>query len=272
MVGLDVARQAEGSPRRSAAVWAAAGAWAGSLVAVTVGLVLGGGNPSPYLLVDSVQGLVYPAVGGLVAAHRPRNPVGWLLVGVGVAHGLDVLAGAFLLRGVPWAAWAESWLWFPGLGALTAVLPFLVPDGRPPGRRWRRVLFLSVGAVGLATLVAMAQPTVQGRPGEVLTNPVGVPGADAAVGPAFLLYLACYVVAVASFVRRWMTADRDGRRALLPLLVAVVAWASPSCRRLRCLRAGSLVRACSRRLSISARINCGSASRPVMWSQTTVSR
>ncbi|MEW9528498.1 sensor histidine kinase [Microbispora sp. NPDC049125] len=222
MVGLDVARQAEGSPRRVAAVWVAGGSWVGSLVAVTVGLVLGGGNPSPYLLVDSIQGLIYPAIGGLVASRRPRNPVGWLLVGVGAAHGLDVLAGALLLRGVPLAAWAESWLWFPGLGTLTAVLPLVVPDGRPPGPRWRPVLLLSVGAVGLATLIAMAQPTVQGRPGEVLTNPVGVPGADAAVGPAFLLYLACSVVAVASFVRRWMTADRDGRRALLPILVAMV--------------------------------------------------
>ncbi|MFI7627389.1 sensor histidine kinase [Microbispora rosea] len=222
MVGLDVARQAEGSPRRVAAVWAAGGSWVGSLVAVTVGLALGGGNPSPYLLVDSVQGLIYPAIGGSVASRRPRNPVGWLLVGVGAAHGLDVLAGALLLRGVPLAAWAESWLWFPGLGTLTAVLPLVVPDGRPPGPRWRLVLLLSVGAVGLATLIAMAQPTVQGRPGEVLTNPVGVPGADAAVGPAFLLYLACSVVAVASFVRRWMTADRDGRRALLPILVAMV--------------------------------------------------
>ncbi|MFI7041853.1 histidine kinase [Microbispora rosea] len=222
MVGLDVVRQAEGSPRRVAAVWVAGGSWVGSLVAVTVGLVLGGGNPSPYLLVDSVQGLIYPAIGGLVASRRPRNPVGWLLVGVGAAHGLDVLAGALLLRGVPLAAWAESWLWFPGLGTLTAVLPLVVPDGRPPGPRWRPVLLLSVGAVGLATLIAMAQPTMQGRPGEVLTNPVGVPGADAAVGPAFLLYLACSVVAVASFVRRWMTADRDGRRALLPILVAMI--------------------------------------------------
>ncbi|TQS26157.1 sensor histidine kinase [Microbispora sp. KK1-11] len=222
MVGLEVARQAGGSPRRPTAVWAAAGAWAGSLVTVTVGLVLGGGNPSPYLLVDSVQGLVYPAVGGLVAARRPRNPVGWLLVGIGAAHGLDVLTGALLLRGVPLAAWAENWLWFPGLGTLTAVLPFVVPDGRPPGRRWRPFLLLSAGTVGLATLVAMAQPTIQGRPGELLTNPVGVPGAAAAVGPAFVLYLTCSVVAVASFVRRWMTSDRDMRRALLPVLVAVV--------------------------------------------------
>jgi signal transduction histidine kinase len=222
MVGLDVARQAADPPRRPAAMWAAAGVWGGSLVAVTIGLVLGSGNPSPYLLVDSVQGLVYPAVGGLVAARRPRNAVGWLLAGIGAAYALDVLAGALQLHGVAWAAWMESWLWFPGLAALTSVLPFLVPDGRPPGRRWRLVVHLSIGVVVLATLVAMTQPTVQGRPGELLTNPAGVPGANIAVAPAFVLYLACSVLAVASFVRRWMSADPDGRRALLPVLAAAV--------------------------------------------------
>ena len=44
-------------------------------------------------------------------------------------------------------------------------------------------------------------------------------------------------------------------------VIAVAALARPQSSRLRCLVAGSLVRACSRRLPISARMSVGSASR-----------
>ena len=55
-------------------------------------------------------------------------------------------------------------------------------------------------------------------------------------------------------------------------VIAVTALARASSSRLRCLVTGSAVRACSRRLLISARISAGSASRCVMCSQTTWSR
>ena len=56
---------------------------------------------------------------------------------------------------------------------------------------------------------------------------------------------------------------RRSRCRLWPALFPVVCVA---------VTAGSAVRAVSRRLSISVRISWGSASIPVMWSQTTVSR
>ena len=55
-------------------------------------------------------------------------------------------------------------------------------------------------------------------------------------------------------------------------VIAVVALASPASRRWRWAVAGSAVRTCSSRLLISSRIRAGSASRAVMWFQTTVSR
>ena len=60
--------------------------------------------------------------------------------------------------------------------------------------------------------------------------------------------------------------------ASIMALIAVVALASAVSRRLRWLVTGSEARARSSRLLISARIRAGSASRAVMWSQTTVSR
>ncbi len=54
--------------------------------------------------------------------------------------------------------------------------------------------------------------------------------------------------------------------------IPALALASAVSRRVRCRVVGSVVRADSRRLSISERIRVGSVSSPVMWSQTTVSR
>ncbi len=55
-------------------------------------------------------------------------------------------------------------------------------------------------------------------------------------------------------------------------VTAVLALFSAVSKRLRSRVTGSVVRAEASRLSISARISCGSASMPVMWSHTTVSR
>ncbi|MEV4246032.1 hypothetical protein AB0J63_21780 [Streptosporangium canum] len=37
------------------------------------------------------------------------------------------------------AAWVANWVFFLGFGPLFLV-PVLLPDGRPPSRRWRPVL------------------------------------------------------------------------------------------------------------------------------------
>jgi signal transduction histidine kinase len=208
---------------RDAAGIGATAAAALCAAAVVTGLIAGPRNPSPYLVVDAVQGVVYPAVGALVAARRPRNATGWLLVGSGAAHAADVLAGALAQGGLPGAQWWESWLWFPGLAVVTAVLPLLVPDGRPPGRRGWWLLAAAATTVALATVVVAVLPEMQGpRPGQVLANPVGVPGADRAVGPVFALWMAVSALAIASLGWRWWRSTADGRRALLPVLAAVV--------------------------------------------------
>ena len=53
-------------------------------------------------------------------------------------------------------------------------------------------------------------------------------------------------------------------------VIASLALASPAWRRLRWTVAGSVVRTWASRLVISVRIRAGSASRSLMWSQTTL--
>jgi class 3 adenylate cyclase len=98
--------------------------------------------------------LSYALAGALVAIRRPRNPIGWLLIGIGWALTLGfeaVPATAAELRtgAVPplilLIAWQKGWSWLAGFGLFT-VLTVLFPSGHLPAGRWR--------ALGLATIAA----------------------------------------------------------------------------------------------------------------------
>ncbi len=47
-----------------------------------------------------VKLLIFAAIGALVAARRPHNPIGWLLCGVPVAFGLSFLGDPVYARAV----------------------------------------------------------------------------------------------------------------------------------------------------------------------------
>jgi signal transduction histidine kinase len=168
-------------------------AWVVAAVTAVVTLVslwltwLTRATPQPPELVDDVGvlfllgWLVYAGVGLLLAVRRPRNSVGWLLLGTGLAWELFGLAGAYRLAalaerpewpGGVWAAWAWAWVWVPALLGIF-LLPHLFPDGRLPSPRWRIAVGLLVGG---SCVVAAATAL---RPGPLpdaplLTNPAGV--------------------------------------------------------------------------------------------------
>lgn len=106
-------------------------------------------------------------------------------------------------------------MWFLGLGPLL-VLPILLPDGRPPSRRWRPVAWYA-GATLTASLVALALFPWLRVGGEVVANPLGVPAA----GPVFTaLTLAGVPVVVACLAALVVRVRRAAeRRALLPVLL-----------------------------------------------------
>ena len=119
------------------------------------------GGPSWGVLL-AVSFLAYPTVGAFVASRRPKNPVGWILCGVGLllgSQGLAVAYAGYALSARPsWvpggkiALWVSGWFDYPMLFLAAALLILLFPDGRLPDRRWRAVPWLAVGGSILWTL------------------------------------------------------------------------------------------------------------------------
>jgi hypothetical protein len=213
-------------------------AW--SLAAVTLALlvtgwVIGGGS----LLVPTL-GLVFSAVGALVASRQPRNAVGWIFVGVGLSTCLGVLSGAYAER------WTDGRGGSQGLGELAAVygstswVPFILvpctfvlllfPDGRLLSRRWRWVAWCAgAGIVGVVIVSFVAPGRLEDYP--QLENPYGidVPLLAPLTGLAALLVLIGMAGSAASLIARFRRAEGERRQQIkwLALAGAVAAVVVP---------------------------------------------
>jgi MFS family permease len=101
--------------------------------------------------------ITFPLVGAVVAARRPRNPLGWIFCAIGISYGLTVTGEAYALYTLGTApgslpggglmSWLGNWAWAPGLGLLMTFALLLFPDGRLPSRRWRPVAWLSAASI-----------------------------------------------------------------------------------------------------------------------------
>jgi hypothetical protein len=144
------------------------------------------------------------AVGALLALRRPRHPVGWLLL----ALGLSVLAAGvttgyagygLLVRGEPlWAADYAAWWDDSSFVVWPAVLGFillLTPTGSLPSPRWRWWARIAAAAPALWLLGAALQTRPLNPPFQSITSPLAVP---ALAGPAgYASWLGVLVVGLA---------------------------------------------------------------------------
>jgi DNA-binding SARP family transcriptional activator len=189
---------------------------------------------TPSLPADLLWALAFSAflvVGGMVAARRPGNPVGWLLLIEGVVWELGLFCAGYVGYSIGHSlpapglfAWVLSWIWAVGLAGVPLLLA-LFPDGLWPGRRWRLV---GVGALTALALLFAGSAFVPGPMADVpgLENPVGIDGLEVLAAIGGVVLTATLVASLAAFALRLRRASPLERRQLKWVAVAVAAIAA----------------------------------------------
>ncbi len=154
--------------------------------------------------------LAFPLVGALVAARRPRNPIGWILCAAGFTQGVVELTYLYArhsyvmdpgsLPGADIAAWLSTWTWIPGFGMLLTFLPLLFPSGTLLSPRWRPVAWLSGACIGAMVLLTAASKWA-GRGSGLLGD---VDEDIRWFTPLLLMLLGCGVASTISLILRFI--------------------------------------------------------------------
>jgi hypothetical protein len=130
---------------------------------------------------------LFAAVGALLVAKRPDNPIGWIMSAdaliVGIFPACESYAAYVMsTSGQPDAlavvgAWANSWYWYVLLALTFIYLPLFFPDGRLLSRRWLPVAVVpAIGVAGIAILGALTE-TLRGQTFDYrIDNPIGIEG------------------------------------------------------------------------------------------------
>ncbi len=167
-----------------------------------------------FAVFEAVTFSVLAGAGAIVAARRPRNPIGWLFGVAALCLAVLVLSDALYWHaafGDPGphptaevALWFENWVWIPVLVPLFSLVPLLFPTGAPPSPRWRFVGWVA-GTTGIVTLVATAVSPGPLQNTEWVTNPLGLGGLGLRTlsDAAFVIWLASALAAVVSLVVRF---------------------------------------------------------------------
>ena len=182
--------------------------------------------------------VAYAVVGAVLASRRPANPIGWLLLGLGLVAAARGLAGEYALHALAgrarpasgvWAVWFVNWvltLLFPS-GILMFLL-LLFPNGRLLTARWRIVGWLGAALAACYVLVTWINPDTITPGGKLpsVANPTGVAGwtfaGHVAIG-IFPLEWACLLAAAASLFLRYRRSASEERLQLKWFAFAAVA-------------------------------------------------
>jgi DNA-binding SARP family transcriptional activator len=217
----------------------AAGAGALFLLGVVLG-ALGSSSGGPDLGPPdiSVFGvlLTYAVIGALVAAGRPGNPIGWLMLTEGLLFQLVCFSIGFTqyavythpgrLPGGSFVAWLGSSAWIPAL-VIASLILLLFPTGRFRSRRWRPVVWVGAALAVTAFASEALRPGPLGGSWSDLDNPLGVPAIEpllSALGSVTTTVVGPFVLVAAllSFVLRFREADGAQRLQLRWLAFAAL--------------------------------------------------
>ena len=119
--------------------------------------------------------MIFPLVGAMIASRRPRNPIGWLCLTIGLLWTFSGLLDYYDVYSIaspgslPFPltiAWVNNWLWVPSVGLMGTYVFLLFPDGRLPSRRWRPLAWIcGVVIVSVSIGVAFGPGPLQGLGG-----------------------------------------------------------------------------------------------------------
>jgi hypothetical protein len=159
----------------------------------------------------------FSAVGALIGSHSPRNAIGWLFLGIGLAVGLSLALIAYVQTSLPardWAEWASDWTGVTVFSQITFVL-LLFPDGKRLSRRWRPVAWLTL-LVGFSQIAGAFTP--HEPPEYSFANPVGVEAVRGSIlqdgNLGWILLPVAIAAAAASFVVRFRASAGHLRQQL----------------------------------------------------------
>lgn len=145
--------------------------------------------------------LTFPLVGSVIASRRPRNSIGWIMLGIGLFTGLSGVSDGYIRYGlvtepgslpyvdVALALTAGSWVFI--IAPIMTFLILLFPDGRLPSPRWRWAAYLAGLAMVLPYLLITIMPgnfEDVGYP--AVENPLGIE----ALRPALNLLLSVLIL------------------------------------------------------------------------------
>ncbi|HSK35177.1 MAG TPA: hypothetical protein VLA80_00410 [Actinomycetota bacterium] len=177
-------------------------------------------------------------VGAVLVSRRPRHPVGWLLLGLGVslitfgAAGdyatYVLLVGGGPLPGARWAALLSDTGWILWPAAIGFIL-LLTPTGSPPSPRWRWWVWPTAAAPLVYMLAEALQRSPMDSPFGSVVSPMALPAAVPLEGLlqgidwiAALVTHVAILVAAGSLVLRFRRAQLRERLQLRWVALAAV--------------------------------------------------
>jgi signal transduction histidine kinase len=205
--------------------------------------IMGGGQPTEdavFLPVGLLLVVGYSIVGAILASRKPRNPIGWILMAVGLAFGiafftegyaryaLETNPGALPFGDV--AAWFGTWVYAVMLFGLP-VVALLYPDGSVVSQRWRAVPWIVLGCAAFAALgTALVPGSIEVETGFAVTNPFGIDAIGPILGPiASIGWIGLFVaipVSIVSLVLRYRRSAGEARQQIRWLVFVALALVS----------------------------------------------
>src|SRR4051794_2315137 len=203
------------------------------LACARVGLIIADQHsPAEVAGVQLVEGLsdaigefvmlaLFSAIGAFVAARVPRNPIGWLLLCVGIGFGLLLfterlgfhllLAAGAITDGVAVSLWVANWVWILAVLPMFFYVPLLFPTGRAI---WPWLLKAASAVAVVFSFALMFSPgPLENYP--AVESPFGLAGWLSVVRDiCFALVLVCALASVASLVVRFRRAGGIERQQI----------------------------------------------------------